>query len=367
MAIYYFQYSKVEFVIRNTMASDKTLPKDSVILLTGGSGFLGTAILHELLDVKSAHPLQEVRVLDLEALKEPLDERITFIKGDLRDKSLLQEACKGVDVVIHSAAIVDWGTKSEKEVMAVNYEGTLNVIEACRSNQVKGLVSTSSLDVLFDGRNLINVNEETPYPDKHSTSYCESKYLAELKVIEANDKELKTCSLRPADIYGEGDPYHIGSLINMAKGGFYVRLGNGKSMCQHVYVGNVAHAHVLAAAALLKGNGNIAGQAYFITDGPPSNFFSFFDRFVEGAGYRIWPKNLWLPRWFAYGLGCLSEAGAFLLRPLKKYSPKMSRFAVTYTCTTYTFNADKAKNDFGFIPKYNRQEAFERSMADFRS
>ena len=270
-------------------------------------------------------------------------------------------------MVIHSAAIVDWWTKSEKEIMAVNYQGTMNVIEACRSGHVKALVFTSSLDVLFDGRNLINVNEEAPYPEKHSTSYCLSKYRAELKVLEANDEHLKTCSLRPADIYGEGDPYHIGSLINMARGGFYVRLGNGKSRCQHVYVGNVAQAHVLAATALLYGNDRVPGQAYFLSDGPPTNFFTFFDSFVEGAGYRIWPRNLWLPRWFAFTLGCISESIAFLVRPIKKYSPKMSRFAVTYTCTTYTFNADKARKDFGFIPKYSSQEAFDRSIAEFRS
>ncbi len=306
-------------------------------------------------------------VVDSINIKNTEDKRISFIQGDVRDKKAVLEACKDVNLVIHSAAIVDWGTKSEKEVLAVNYQGTLNVIEACRSAHVKALVFTSSLDVLFDGRNLVNVNEGSPYPEKHSTSYCVSKYRAELKVLEANDDHLKTCSLRPADIYGEGDPYHIGSLIDMARGGFYVRLGNGKSRCQHVYVGNVAQAHVLAAAALLDGNDRVPGQAYFLTDGPPTNFFSFFDPFVEGAGYRIWPKNLWLPRWFAFTLGCISESIAFLVRPIKKYSPKMSRFAVTYTCTTYTFNADKARKDFGFIPKYSSQEAFDRSIAEFRS
>ena len=345
----------------------KTIPEDSTILITGGSGFLGRALLDELLGESSIQHLKEVRVLDMNPPDMRFAEQLRFIKGDIGDIDLLHEACMGVDVVIHSAAIVDWGTLSEKEIMAVNYQGTLNVIEACRSGHVKALVFTSSLDVLFDGRNLIDVNEETPYPEKHSTSYCLSKYRAELKVLEANDEHLKTCSLRPADIYGEGDPYHIGSLINMARGGFYVRLGNGKSRCQHVYVGNVAQAHVLAATALLDGNDRVPGQSYFLSDGPPANFFSFFDPFVEGAGYRIWPKNLWLPRWFAFTLGCISESIAFLVRPIKKYSPKMSRFAVTYTCTTYTFNADKARKDFGFIPKYSSQDAFDRSIAEFRS
>jgi nucleoside-diphosphate-sugar epimerase len=87
---------------------------------------------------------------------------------------------------------------------------------------------------------------------------------------------------------------------------------------------------------------------------------------VEGAGYRIRPKNLWLPRWFAYGLGAISEGIAFLVRPIKKYSPKMSRFAVTYTCTDYTFSTDKARMDLGFVPKYSQQEAYERTVGYFK-
>jgi len=336
------------------------------ILLTGGSGFLGTSILRELLDPSSPLVINEVRVFDIAPLRGFADERITFIRGDIRDKDCLLKACKGMDLVIHSAAIVDWGTKSEKEVMGVNFQGTLNVIEVCRSVKVGALVYTSSLDVLHNGKPLVDVDENTPYPEKHSNSYCRSKYLAEKHVLQANGDNLQTCSIRPSDIFGEGDPYHIGSLVDMAKGGFYVRLGNGKARCQHVYVGNVAHTHVLASLALLHNSRKVSGQAYFITDGPASNFFTFFDSFVEGIGFRIWPKNLWLPRWFAYVLGGISEFIAFLLRPIKKYTPKLSRFAVVYTCTDYTFNSEKASRDFGFEPRYGRVEAYQRTVEYFR-
>ena len=148
----------------------------------------------------------------------------------------------------------------------------------------------------------------------------------------------------------------------MAKGGFYIRLGDGKAKSQHVYVRNIAHAHVLAAHALMNDNEAVCGQTYLITDGPGSNFFKFFDGIVEGAGYRIWPKNLWLPRSFAMFLGAISEGIAFLVRPIKQYTPKLSRFAVTYTCTEFTFSSEKAKRDFGFIPKYSEKEAFERTV-----
>jgi nucleoside-diphosphate-sugar epimerase len=178
----------------------------------------------------------------------------------------------------------------------------------------------------------------------------------------ANNNGLKTVILRPSDIYGEADPYHVDSLINMAKGGFYVRLGNGKPKSQHVYVGNMAFAHVLACNALLQ-NKAVDGQVYFITDGPGSNFFRFFDQIVSGAGYKIWPKNLWLPRRFAYSIGFLSEMIAHLASPVKKYTPKFSRFAVIYTCTDFMFSADKAKKDLGFEPKYSDEEALQNTIA----
>jgi hypothetical protein len=53
------------------------------------------------------------------------------------------------------------------------------------------------------------------------------------------------------------------------------------------------------------------------------------------------------------------------MRPVKYYHPKFSRFAVTYTCTDYTFTSEKAKEDFGFLPKYSHEEAFERTVAFF--
>lgn len=348
------------------MGTGNSAAKDHSILLTGGSGFLGRAILNELLLESPPFGVKEVRVYDLHPVEGFNDSRLSYVEGDVRDVEKLKASCQGMDLVIHSGAIVDWGTYSDEEIYSVNVEGTRNVIEACRFNGVQALVFTASLDVLFNGQPLRNVSEETPYPESHSTSYCSSKYLAEKMVLKANSEKFKTCSLRPADIYGEGDPYHMGNLIAMAKGGFYVRLGNGKSRCQHVYVGNVAYAHVLAAASLLRGDIQVPGQAYFLTDQKPSNFFTFFDRFVEGSGYRIWPKNLWIPRGLAYTIGVLSESMAVLLRPIKKYRPKMSRFAVTYTSTDYTFTSEKAKKDFGFSPKYEQEEAYKRTVAYFK-
>lgn len=348
------------------MVQSKLKTEGYTILVTGGSGFLGKHIVKALLKDTSILPLAAIKVVDLKPLVNMVDKRLTFIQGDIRDKELMLELCKNTDLVIHTAAIVDWGTRPKDEVSSVNHGGTEVVVKACIKNKVKALVHTSTLDVLFDGSAHVEVNESAPYPPSHTNAYCRSKYLGEILVRHADCDSFRTCVIRPSDIFGEGDPYHISSLVNMAKGGFYIRLGKGTAECQPVYVGNLAHAHILAAKELLSGNDKLRGKAYFITDGPSANFFTFFDAIVEGAGYKIWPKNIWLPRWFAYSLGAISEFIAILAKPIKRYNPKLSRYAVIYTCTDYTIKTDKANKDFAYEPIFSREEAIQRSIEFFR-
>jgi nucleoside-diphosphate-sugar epimerase len=153
----------------------------------------------------------------------------------------------------------------------------------------------------------------------------------------------------------------------MAKSGFYVRLGNGTSRCQHVYVGNVASAHLQLAKSLLDGNPAAEGGVYFITDPGSHNFFTFFDRIVVDSGYRIWPKNLWIPYGIAHLMASVSEGIAYLWRPIKHYHPKFSRFAVDYTCTDFTFTSQKAQREFAYIPKYGLEESIIRTVEFYRA
>jgi nucleoside-diphosphate-sugar epimerase len=289
------------------------------------------------------------------------------VQGDVRITDDVERAVHGMDIVIHSAAVVDWGTRLPEEVMAVNYSGTKRIIAACKKFGIRAIVFTSTLDAVYTGKPLVDVDESLPYPEKPHNAYCKSKSMAEQLVIEANNSTLKTAIIRPADVWGEGDPYHIGSLVDMAKSGFYVRLGNGTARCQHVYVGNVASAHLQLASSLLMPQPESDGKVYFITDPGSHNFFSFFDRIIEEAGYKLKPKNFWLPYGLAHFLASISEGVAYLLRPVKHYHPKFSRFAVDYTCTDFTFTSDRAIQDFDYEQKYELEEAIDRTVQHLKS
>lgn len=336
----------------------------SIILVTGGSGFLGSHIVKELLDPKCPIAVSEVRVLDMKEYSG--DGKVTFIQGDTRDFETVKNACDGVDAVIHSAAVIDWGTHPKQYVYDVNVGGTENVIRSCKELGIKNMVFTSSLDAVYTGKPLQNIDDTIPYPDHFHNMYCESKVLGEKRVKAATDKDLRTCILRPSDIYGPADPYHMNALIGMAKTGFYVRLGNGKSKAQHIFVGNMAYAHVLALHEMIKGNTKHLGQAYLMTDAPAHNFFKFFDQIVLKAGYKFRPKNLWIPWGVAYTMGAITEGMVFLMRPFKRVNPGLSRFAVNYTCTDFTFNSKRAEEDFGFKPKYSEEQAIDITASYYK-
>jgi nucleoside-diphosphate-sugar epimerase len=266
-----------------------------------------------------------------------------------------------------SAAVVDWVTTTSNLVFEVNVTGTVNVIKACEDNAVTALVYTSSVDVMIGANSdsLVDITEDLPLPEETPNGYCRSKQLGERAVMEANSERLHTAVIRPADVWGEGDVYHIGALIEQAKSGFYVTLGDGSAVCQHVYVGNCAHAHVQLARALLDGNERVQARAYLITDAPPSNFFVHFERVLRGVGLRLWP--CWrLPYWLCWPLACAVELLYDTCPFLFKKRPGFSRFAVAYCCRTITYSCDRARADFSFEIKYTEDQAMNNTIAYYK-
>jgi nucleoside-diphosphate-sugar epimerase len=336
------------------------------VLVTGGAGFVGRAVIRELLAETNPLGPCTVRVLDTAEGSHLDGLGVEHIRADVRNSDAVLSAASGADIVMNLASIVDWGTRPRSEVFSVNVDGTRSVVDASRRAGVKALVHTSSLDAICSGKPIHNADETTPYPDRWPNAYCESKARSEQLVIEADGDGMRTVALRPCDVYGEADPYHVSSLVAMAKSGPYVRIGDGSARCMHIYAGNVAHALVVAAAAIMRGETGHCGKAYFLTDSAPSNFFAFFDEIVRIAGYRIWPRNVWLPRGLMYAAGCIAEAVAWTVRPVVRLNPRLSRFAVEYTCNEFTLNGDAARRDFGYEPKYSVEEAVARTADWFR-
>jgi len=168
-------------------------------------------------------------------------------------------------------------------------------------------------------------------------------------------------------MFGEGDPYHVANVLRIVReGSLPFRPGNGKARFQHVYVGNVARAHVLAMHRLLDSDSPVGGQAYFVTDDTPAiNFFDFMEPILERLGERLPPRSRSIPYPVMFSLGAAMEAAAVLCRPFFRFSPTLTRSSVRFVCHDHTFRGDKARRDLGYDPIYGETEAIERTAEYF--
>ena len=320
--------------------------QSKIYLVTGGAGMLGRAIVSQLVEQGKT-----VRVIDIEPAK---DDRAEIIVGDIRDAADVRKACAGVDTVIHAAAAV-WDPKLPLTIYdETNVMGTQLIIDTCIQLGVPRLVYTSTMDVIMDGKHGQRLADESlPYPTDYRkmNRYAYSKMLGEQAVIKANGPTFSTCALRLVGMYGPGDKYHLPNVIKNAKSGINIRLGNGKAQFSHIFSGNAACAHILAAEHLVP-NSPVAGQIYFITDHHTGNFFDFMNPFLEQLGISV-PKRS-IPYGLANVLAWFSE----------KFSPKsnFNRFSVYCLCLDHTFVHDRATRDFGYKPIFSAEEAFEITL-----
>jgi nucleoside-diphosphate-sugar epimerase len=332
------------------------------IVITGGAGFLGRHVAAECRDLarERAIPL-ELCCVDL--VTAPHADR--SILADVTDASAMQAAVRGADVVLHMASLIDWGTLSHAALARVNVGGTQTVIDACKREGVKALVYTSSMDVLLDGQSHDGVDETAPYPTRFQDHYCATKAEAEQLVLAANSAALRTCSLRPCGMFGENDPYHLDNVLRAARKGLPFRIGAPDTVFQHVYVGNVAFAHALAAFAIREEDARICGRAYFCTDVPAQNFFEMLKPFVEAKGYRLPAPTRRLPDKLAYGLGALAEGFAKVMPRRLGMRPKMTRSSVLTLTHSFSIRSTRLSDDLGYAPRYSPEQAFERTMAHY--
>jgi len=133
-------------------------------------------------------------------------------------------------------------------------DGTKAVISAAQSLGIRKLVYTSSAAVVYDGSNLVDVDERVPYPKKALDPYTESKAKAEEMVLNANgEKGLLTVALRPAGIFGPGDRQVMTGFVGVwERNQTHFQVGDNTNLFDWTYVGNVAYAHLLAADRLAE-------------------------------------------------------------------------------------------------------------------
>lgn len=322
------------------------------VLVTGGGGFLGCAIVRQLLKRGDA-----VRSYSRGAYPELTRLGVEQLQGDLADRNALIKAAQGCECIYHVAAKAGiWG--NYHVFHQANVAGTENVLGACRQHGIKRLVYTSSPSVVFDGRDVAGGDESLPYPAHFEAHYPHTKALAEQLVLAANAPDLATVALRPHLIWGPGDNHLVPRIVAKARAGRLRRIGNRPCLVDTVYVDNAARAHLLAADRLVPGSA-IAGKAYFISNGEPLPLWEMVNRILAAADLP--PITRSIPPRLAYALGSLCEGIWGLLK--LSGEPPMTRFVAQELATAHWFNIDAARRDLGYVPEISIEEGLVKLRA----
>jgi len=323
------------------------------VLVTGGGGFLGTAIVRILAArgdrvrsfSRNPHP-----ALTLLAVEQ--------IQGDIADARAVELACRGADVVYHTAAKTPtWGPY--RDYHRTNVTGTANVINACRRCGVARLIHTSTPSVIFDGKDLAGVDESVPYPLRYTDNYSRTKALAERMVIEVGTEFIQTIALRPHEIWGPEDPHFVARII--ARAGRLKRIGDGKNLVDTTYIDNAAAAHALAADRLKQDSG-LSGRIYFISQGEPVAAWDMINAILNAAG--LGPVEGAVSHGATWAMGLFFEKIYSILR--LPGEPPMTRFIADALARSHWFDISAARRELGYTPTVSTAEGLERLAAWLR-
>jgi 2-alkyl-3-oxoalkanoate reductase len=318
------------------------------VLVTGGGGFLGQAIVRQLLARGDT-----VSVINRSAYPELESLGVTCHRGDIADRQAVETALEGAEAVIHVAAKAGPGLYAP-DFVAANVVGTGNVLDACRHHAIRYLVHTSSPSVVHGGGDIDGGDESLPYADHFAAPYPATKAEAEKMVLAASDHSLLTCALRPHLIWGPGDNQLLPRLIEKNRAG-RLRLPAPEKLIDTVFIDNAARAHLLALDNLI-GDATAAGKAYFISNGEPLPVEDILSRLLEAYGET--PRIRTVPRGVAMAVATVVEG---IWRLLKKRSdPPLARFVVEHLATAHWYDLSAARRDLGYQPQVSIAEGLER-------
>lgn len=202
-----------------------------MILVTGGTGLIGTALL-QALSAKG----RAVRVLSRQATAPKHLAHLSnlqWMEGDIEDFQVIEDALEGVDEVYHVAGLVSFDAKDRDKIMRVNVEGTTNVVNACLYKGVRKLVYVSSVAALGKALEGKVIDEKTEWEDSaNNSAYALSKMLAEREVWRGFEEGLQVAIVNPTIViaYAKNDPWQSSSsFFPMIKKGlkFYTNGVNG--------------------------------------------------------------------------------------------------------------------------------------------
>jgi UDP-N-acetylglucosamine 4-epimerase len=267
-------------------------------LVTGAAGFIGSNLVERLLRLGQtvvgidnfasghAHNLADVR----EVVGSELWERFTFIEGDLRELAICREACAGIDLVLHQAALgsVPRSIADPIATNGSNVDGFLNVLVAARDAEVRRFIFATSSSVYGDHPALPKIEDRVGRP---LSPYAASKLIDELYAfVFCRTYGTQTIGLRYFNVFGRRqDPDGAYAAViprwisNLLSGRSCVIYGDGETTRDFCYIDNVIQANLLAA---VSAGSDVAGEVFNVAYGGRTTLNELYQYIADGLRRR---------------------------------------------------------------------------------
>ena len=320
------------------------------ILVTGGTGFTGAALVHRLLSEGHAVvALDKQEGLQAPQLKEAGAE---VISGSVTDSALVEQCVEHVDVVFHLAAAFRELNVPRDHYDRVNVEGTRIVVDAAHRHGVKKFIYCSTCGV---HGHVADPPADEDAPITPADYYQQTKYEAEPIVKSYSAKGMRTVIFRPAAIYGPGDPERFLMIFKRVARGSFPMFGNGKALYHPLYIDNLIDAF-MRCLDLEAGS----EREYLIAD---EQYFSIEEivlKVAQALNVDITIRHLPLMPLIVAGHVMEKVCSPFGITP-----PIFPR-RVDWFRQDRAFDISRAKRELNYEPRVGLDEGLRRTAAWYR-
>ncbi|HKV56655.1 MAG TPA: NAD-dependent epimerase/dehydratase family protein [Ktedonobacteraceae bacterium] len=312
-------------------------------LVTGATGFLGCALVAELIKRQQA-----VRILarDDQKARQQFGDAVTIIAGDITDAAQVQQAVEGASTIYHLAGRLYHPSTSEELYQQTHIEGTRILLKACQGQaQLRRIVHASTTGV-HGITGATPAAEDAPFAP--TNVYEATKLAGELLALRAYQKQgLPVTVARPGLVYGPGDLHLLGFFASIKKGLFRV-IDGGKALLHPVYIDDLIAALLLCAECpqAIGRSYNIAGERPVSVRELATAIADALDRKLPAGSIPLWLANI--------------ASDVFAVMPgMKGERAPLTRSRVQFLTNSRIYDITRANSELGYIPKVGLEEGMK--------
>ncbi len=315
------------------------------ILVTGATGFLGSALVTEL--VKQDQPVR-VLVRDEQKARQQFGEAVSIVRGEITDVAQVRQAVEGANIIYHFVGRLYHPSVPAELYRETHVEGTRIMLEACKGqSQLTRFVHCSTTGVHGE-TGKTPAAEDAPFAP--TNPYEATKLEGELLALKAHKEQgLPVSVVRPGLVYGPGDLHLLGFFSSIKKGLFRV-IDNGTAMLHPIYIDDMNDAFLLAAE-----RPEAIGHSYNIAGARAVSIRELSTAIAHSMGKELPSGNI--PLWLAN----LASDGFSLIPGFQGEKAPLTRSRVKFLTNSRVYSIERAKRDLGFAPKVELEEGMRRT------